>query len=199
MDTADIIPNENSYRINKLGSLNRSGLVEVHHPNGDPIQLVSNNRAVEINSGEASSIGREVQSGSVCSIDSAGKKDQMGNASITAEKGASTVISQVQVGLGVTGCHEQVSSKRGRSNSNTFSKHRMKTRSSKIQCSDSNQSVKPRQSTGELGEVEDKVTKTLEIGTAVGFDFIGIEEEVMEAIARREEEDAANFEALNGH
>ncbi|KAK4849733.1 hypothetical protein QYF36_000361 [Acer negundo] len=60
----------------------------------DPIQLVSNNRAVEIKFGEASSIGREVQSGSVCSIDSVGNKDQMGNASIAAEKDASTVISQ---------------------------------------------------------------------------------------------------------
>ena len=121
------------------------------------------------------------------------------------EEDASTLITQVQVVLGVeelsteTICHEQVSSKRGRSNSTTFSKHRMKTRSSKLQCSVSNQTMKPRQRTGELGEVEDGVTKTLEIGTALGFNFIGVEEEVMEAIARREEEDVANFEALNGH
>ena len=43
------------------------------------------------------------------------------------------------------------------------------------------------------------MTKTLEIGTALGFNFIGVEEKVLEAITRREEEDAANFEALNGH
>ncbi|KAK1586346.1 hypothetical protein Q3G72_001646 [Acer saccharum] len=121
------------------------------------------------------------------------------------EEDASPMITQVQEGLGVEElstkiiCHEQVSSKRGRSNSNTFSKHRMKTRSSKLQCSVSNQTVKPRQRTGELGDVEDEVTKTLETGTTLGFDFIDVEEEVMEAIARREEEDAANFEALNGH
>ncbi|KAK1581886.1 hypothetical protein Q3G72_009983 [Acer saccharum] len=83
--------------------------------------------------------------------------EELGRATIVAvdsvEEDASTVITQVQEGLGVeelsteTICHEQVSSKRGRSNSNTFSKHRMKTRSSKLQCSGSNQTVKPSQRT----------------------------------------------------
>ncbi|KAK0577876.1 hypothetical protein LWI29_001650 [Acer saccharum] len=150
--------------------------------------------------------GRGMQSGSeeedlFCSIDSAGTKDQMEKnvdverakmddwvpttiekekevaatrlskkkAVDSVEEDASTVITQVQVGLSVeelstyTICHEQVSRKRGRR------------------------------------EVEDEVTKTLEIGTALGFDFIGVEDEVMEAIVRREENDAIDFEALNGH
>ncbi|KAK0606178.1 hypothetical protein LWI29_034891 [Acer saccharum] len=88
------------------------------------------------------------------------------------EEDASPMITQVQEGLGV----EELSTK--------------------IIC---HEQVSSKRGRRELGDVEDEVTKTLETGTTLGFDFIDVEEEVMEAIARREEEDAANFEALNGH
>ncbi|KAK0605231.1 hypothetical protein LWI29_024374 [Acer saccharum] len=48
------------------------------------------------------------------------------------------------------------------------------------------------------GSAEDEATKVLAIGSVLGIDFSEVEEEVLVEIARREEEDAARFEALNG-
>ncbi|KAK1556394.1 hypothetical protein Q3G72_004222 [Acer saccharum] len=59
----------------------------------------------------------------------------------------------------------------------------MVTRFSKHHCLDSD-------------PVEAVVVKVLETGAAIGFDFSSIEKEVAEAIAMREEEDDARFEAI---
>ncbi|KAK0601887.1 hypothetical protein LWI29_028437 [Acer saccharum] len=77
----------------------------------------------------------------------------------------------------------ELSSKKGRRNVNSISKHKMVTRFSKHHCLDSD-------------PVEAEVVKVLEIGAAIGFDFSGIEKEVAEVIAVREKEDDARFEAM---
>ncbi|KAK3231506.1 hypothetical protein Dsin_003387 [Dipteronia sinensis] len=53
-----------------------------------------------------------------------------------------------------------------------------------------------RQSMSDMLEVE--VAKILETDNVLGFDFMGVEKEVVEALARRETEDEENFKVLNG-
>lgn len=77
----------------------------------------------------------------------------------------------------------ELSSKKGRRNVNSISKHKMVTRFSKHHCSD-------------YDPVEAKVVKVMETGAAIGFDFSGIEKEVAEAIAMREIEDETRFKAM---
>ncbi|KAI9161251.1 hypothetical protein LWI28_015741 [Acer negundo] len=48
----------------------------------------------------------------------------------------------------------------------------------------------------EPGSVEKEVANVMAIGSTVGFDFLEVEEEVLEEIARREEEDLARFAAI---
>ena len=48
------------------------------------------------------------------------------------------------------------------------------------------------------GSVEEEAAKTVEIGIALGFEFSGVEDEVLEEITRREKEDIASFEAFSG-
>ncbi|KAK4852260.1 hypothetical protein QYF36_022459 [Acer negundo] len=48
------------------------------------------------------------------------------------------------------------------------------------------------------GTVEEEVDKVVAIGTAIGFKFSDAEEEVRVAIARREEEDNARYNAIDG-
>ncbi|KAK2654467.1 hypothetical protein Ddye_014323 [Dipteronia dyeriana] len=93
---------------------------------------------------------------------------------------------------------QQVASRRVKSSSNSVNKHRMITRYSKVQGVDGDHRSEPIQSSRGVGEVESEVVKILEIGSAIDFNFRGIQEEVEEEIARREVEDGARFEAMNG-
>ncbi|KAK4859283.1 hypothetical protein QYF36_002753 [Acer negundo] len=49
----------------------------------------------------------------------------------------------------------------------------------------------------EVGSVEVEVANTIAISSAVGIDFSEVEEEVLEEIARREEEDLARYAAMS--
>ncbi|KAK0585451.1 hypothetical protein LWI29_028730 [Acer saccharum] len=88
--------------------------------------------------------------------------------------------------LGRAGRDDKMSSlssrKKGKASLGSSSRHSMKTRSAKTHNT----------------TMEDEVIKTMEIGTALGFDFSGSKDGVFEAIARREEEDENKFKELYG-
>ena len=48
------------------------------------------------------------------------------------------------------------------------------------------------------GSSEEEAANVVAIGEAIGVDFSEVEEEVLEEIVRREEEDTARYEALKG-
>ncbi|KAK0602076.1 hypothetical protein LWI29_030119 [Acer saccharum] len=70
------------------------------------------------------------------------------------------------------------SKKKGKFSNGSIIKHRMKTRNS--------------------GIIEEEVSKVMEVGSMLGFDFTSIEQEMSEAIASREAEDLARMEDQEG-
>ncbi|KAK0601404.1 hypothetical protein LWI29_023936 [Acer saccharum] len=68
--------------------------------------------------------------------------------------------------------------KKGILSSGSSNSHRMRTRNSSA--------------------AEEEATKVMEVGNALGFDFRGIEKEMVDVIVRREAEDSARFEERNG-
>ena len=68
-------------------------------------------------------------------------------------------------------------------------KHGMRTRLGSNQLSG--------YSGGNPGQAGEEAIKVLEIGRAIGFDFSGEEEEVLEVVKRREEEDQMRYEAMS--
>ncbi|KAI9153078.1 hypothetical protein LWI28_005565 [Acer negundo] len=76
-------------------------------------------------------------------------------------------------------------------------KHSIKTRSSKIQPFESNQVSTLGKAHKQACNAEDEIAKTMEIGVLLGFDFNGIEKELVDVIARREKDDVARFNEVN--
>ncbi|KAK1583431.1 hypothetical protein Q3G72_023682 [Acer saccharum] len=79
-----------------------------------------------------------------------------------------------------------------RSKLNSSSSHGMRTRKSMARGALRDQQMVQSRT------VEDEVGKVMAVGARIGVDFSEVEDEVLVEIARREEEDAARFEALNG-
>ncbi|KAK0599790.1 hypothetical protein LWI29_008671 [Acer saccharum] len=84
-----------------------------------------------------------------------------------------------------------------RSKSKVLSSHGMRTRNSINMGIEGGQSNNTSLLEIKSGSVEEEVAKTVIIGKALGFDFSEVEDEVLEEITRREEEDIVRFEAIS--
>ncbi|KAK1560876.1 hypothetical protein Q3G72_031846 [Acer saccharum] len=136
--------------------------------------------------------------GEIPSSDNSVLKEEMVRATMVEGKKRVSVIAVVNDEEKV-----RVSSKGGQSCRNKSkgpSSHGMRTRNSKnrgVEAGQSGQSECVGQHLMSTGSAEDKAANVLAVGSILGVDFSGIEDEMLVEIARREEEDAARFEALN--
>ncbi|KAK3224853.1 hypothetical protein Dsin_004715 [Dipteronia sinensis] len=86
-----------------------------------------------------------------------------------------------------------------RSKTKVSSLHGMRTRNSINRGSDDGQSKRTGLLGMKAGYVEEEVAKTVETGIALGFEFAEVEDEMLEEMSRREMEDTARFEAMDGY
>ncbi|KAK1582880.1 hypothetical protein Q3G72_019219 [Acer saccharum] len=123
-------------------------------------------------------VEEERRRAAVSLANSGGVNGHPGNVSVAVEKSLfRRPLVDNSSAVRISNCSTQSFNKKGDGNSSAVTKHRMRTRNSKL---------------------VEEVVKVLETGSTIGFDFSGIEEEVSEVIARREEEDNDKFEDLNG-
>ncbi|KAK4844095.1 hypothetical protein QYF36_016425 [Acer negundo] len=155
------------------------------------------------------------------SSDSLVTKYEMVKVTVTAEKTFVSISEDLVVGItsGGEGCEEEsrlmerlaskdevvervlpdneamnigsISKKKGRFGSGSTSKHIMKTRNSKVWDSGDFQRLS--------GIQEEEVAKTLAIGRALVFDSDEEDPDLLEAIARREEEDESRYNLIKDH
>ncbi|KAK1571040.1 hypothetical protein Q3G72_010936 [Acer saccharum] len=131
----------------------------------------------------------EIEAGEFPSSDNSVLKEEMVRATVVEEK--KRVSDEEKL---------RVSSKGGqscRNKSKGSSSHGMRTRNSKnrgVEAGQSGQSECMGQQLMSTGSAEDEAANVLAVGSMLGVDFSGIEDEMLVEITRREEEDAARFE-----